>query len=222
MTENFFANERQKYTFKGHYAHGTFSNNQKQEFENDVVQLHANEKTVESFNHARRFLGAKEYRNSDELDQANYQTSTKQVTKLLHESIMNDLEVVRESSEFICDIGNQDAQHTLRLIQYHSKQVGDYLVLMAGAPMLEAVLAELGFEEAVFEAGQNGQFYANPDNFLKATGLLAKHYFDLDVADNLVAQTDVFAIGGPFINLTNAFGNENDQMNRVCFLARVK
>lgn len=222
MTENFFVNDRLKYTFDGQYAHGCFFNSQAQDFEKPLVQLHATEKTLEQFNHARKVLNERALTLVDELDEPRYMTSTAQLTKLLHNTIINDLQVVQEAAEFICDMGNQDPQHTLRLVEYHSEKTGTYLVLVAGAPMLEAVLNDLNFTSEVFEPGENGQYYANNAAFLEAMAALAQSYFDLDVAGQLVAQTEVFAVGGPFINHVNALGSEDDDLNRICFIARVK
>ncbi|WP_156404250.1 hypothetical protein [Lactobacillus selangorensis] len=187
------------------------------------VQPTAN--TVTMFNLLRQQFGKNSFEDEYNQNRAKYTSTNKWLQTFLGDKFHQNIQVVAEADEFLDGIGNQAAEHTLRLVKVVDQKAHIYYFLLTGVAVLETKKDEL------INAGQlarqndpfmvqNQELKLNEPALARCILALAKNYFKDAVTMDDVAQMYAFQnIGGKFLDpgLTQV-DPDSGQINRLCYL----
>lgn len=220
----FFGHLRNKYNkytnltpeySKNIYALGTFLNVNPSHMNRERFQLYPVDTSIYMFNHLRSLIDDKEFMESYNETSEMYTSENRSVRKALKELFPNtQFSISAEGAEFLDGVGNQNPEHTIRLIEAIDDEYYLYYVLMAGVAPLEMKNVELanagnfGVDNDLYFKDSDSTIRYKIDSINKLILGMVKDYFGHQFSYSDIDQVQViepFYINGPFINPENAF-----------------
>lgn len=207
--------------FGGHYAAGTFLDNNVQATNYTKIALVPTIKTIatwsklyQQFNLGEAYTDEQYWR-----DASKYLLDVTQAQEWLEQLFKNQFKITAVGAEFLEGVGNRSSEHSVQLTEAVDAQNNCYYILQSGFPALEAKsnamkqASDVAYDRDIFSIDAEKNVSYDGRNLDLLIVAMIKDYFDREISlKELGAKMPGFRVCGTF----NDYGRPATTGNRLC------